>query len=1413
MAAEALGVASSVIAIVDMSFKIIHLVGRYMSGVRGAKDDMRNLVAEITECHTAADEMDKLLKDPKAQGLRSSRELASMLDPARVTLKELLAKLEKSSDSSLGRLRWPQMKDSIEDTVKRLARARERMLFMMNVDQTRQGQNIEHRIVIDNLPTAEGAAFDSHAHEHNNACMPDTRVELLEEISQWIDGTDSRLIFWLNGMAGTGKSTISQTVARSQSRAGRLGASFFFKKGEAGRGSIARFMSTLARQLADSVPGVGPLIKAAVDKDPDIGKKLVQQQFDKLIREPLATVLQSAATTARIVFVIDALDECEKDADIRLLVQVLASATSLRSHLRFFLTSRPDLSVRLGFRKAKDTYQDLVLHDIPESIVEHDLAVFFRNSFDLIRSDFNTIADTEDDKLPTEWPGDETVHELVSRSKPLFIFAATLCRFVSDPLCGNPKSLLGQILSSAATGSPLSQTYRPVLDSQLLNVPTSLRAGIIKDFVLVVGSIVILAEPLGISNLASLLGESRDTICDRLRLLHAVLRVPQDDSPVRLLHLSFRDYLLDPSSQEHGANQFHVDEDHTHRTIAERCICVMREHPLHQNIAGLSFPGMQTSDVSSQQLASAISPALHYACRYWIHHWTSSSFQEYSGVTIHEFLKQHLLYWFEAMSLLGHLGEALNALHSLLSWMQEPKEYHSLSDLSEFLLDAIRFLRSNFHVIGHAPLQIYASALALSPTQSIVKSSFISLIPRWLTLQPPVRDTWDACLVRLECPEEARHVTFSHDSKRLAVLTWGGNIFLFNVETGEREASLVLEEHEKPAPGKDYQLAFSRFSEILALALGSIVYLWTVQTGNRFRNLKGYDAVRSISFSADSKTLFTSIDKGEIRAWDLESGACTVVFDYHHGTSHEFVNCHHSTVSHPLLLAYEGGIAHIYDTQTNDCQATLVGHTESALTTGMASSHNNGRIVIQSSSGKIGCWNAMTGEFLGETTVPEARVFSVKFCGQSQSSVATTTERGSIHLWNIDTGETSEIWPSQGSLGAFAFSPNEGLLATCDRDILIWGTHALKHQQPRASKYAFHPPIICDLIFSNDSRVLVSSSHHGSIRIWDVEEGCSEEIPERHLFQLPQVSDNFTPGSESFCALWESLGNTHWVTCVPEEEKVFMVKFSKTFDTLAVVTRGEGPCLIQLWDVMTQQKAQSLEPFREEWDELDSIFFSDDSTMLAAVITGPEPDCVNLIAIWDVCSGACVRVEVFPNLELCSSAALFLPDGKKLACVSNSSLCLWDLESGARQWGLEQHKEVKFCSLASSSDSKRLFSTSDSGTKIWIWDVETLQCNAIIMTPGFPWRVHVLPGNRHLATDIGIISIDNDEGLFRPEGLGYNKAGWITWDGLDWFWLPSQYRAYRFSRHSGSVRVQGDRIALGCESGDVVFFGINGAMG
>ncbi len=106
------------------------------------------------------------------------------------------------------------------------------------------------------IPVAEGAIFDSHVDEHHPRCHPETRVELLHQITSWAEDPDGKAIFWLNGMAGTGKSTVSRTVAQHFHERNLLGASFFFKRGEADRGHAARLFTTLAIQLATKVPRV-----------------------------------------------------------------------------------------------------------------------------------------------------------------------------------------------------------------------------------------------------------------------------------------------------------------------------------------------------------------------------------------------------------------------------------------------------------------------------------------------------------------------------------------------------------------------------------------------------------------------------------------------------------------------------------------------------------------------------------------------------------------------------------------------------------------------------------------------------------------------------------------------------------------------------------------------------------------------------------------------------------------------------------------------------------------------------------------------------------------------------------------------------------------------------------------------------
>ena len=511
------------------------------------------------------------------------------------------------------------------------------------------------KIDMSRLPTAGGASFDSHVEEHNSTCLPNTRTELLDHIRGWADDKNGKPIFWLNGAAGTGKSTIARTVARAFADRQQLGASFFFKRGEGHRGNATRFFTTIATQLVCRISGRGPGIKKAIEADPAIAEKTLKDQFEKLILDPLSNTAH--LPVAVLFIVIDALDECQPDDNIRVILQLLSRTRDLKSvSLRVFVTSRPELHIRLGFKRLPDgTFEDFILHQVIRQTIQHDIRVYFEHELARVQ---------EERRLSSGWPRQDQVEALVEQAVPLFIFAATACRYIGDQR-DNPRKRLEIILEYRNMKvSKLDATYLPILNQLFDEEDENDKERWAGEFRDIVGSIVVLETPLSTASLARLLHVSKDDITCRLNSLHSVLSIPdRDDIPVRLLHLSFREFLVDASKKERSP--FWVDERATHESLASHCLRLLSgPNGLRQNMCDFQ-PGTLRMEVDEGKITSHLSPDLQYACRYWVHHLEQSQRLVSDGATADTFLQKHFLHWLEAMSLIGDTNRCINLLETL----------------------------------------------------------------------------------------------------------------------------------------------------------------------------------------------------------------------------------------------------------------------------------------------------------------------------------------------------------------------------------------------------------------------------------------------------------------------------------------------------------------------------------------------------------------------------------------------------------------------------------------------------------------------------------------------------------------------------------------------------------------------------
>ncbi|CAE6440407.1 unnamed protein product [Rhizoctonia solani] len=243
-------------------------------------------------------------------------------------------------------------------------------------------------------------------------CIEGTGTEALSRIDQWLYGNHVPSVYWINGIEGSGKTTIAYTFSERLERRGLLAASFFCTHTSADCCDITRILPTIAYQLSRySVPFRAALYDV-LGEEPHAVSPNMELQFQRLIREPLKKVEETFPSN--VVVVIDGLDECSDRSAVETWFNILCRYAA-DIPLRFFITSRPvGQEIRERIMHYARSWVALELREIELSPTREDIARYFQ------------------EELESLSPPPVQLAQLVDRCDLLPVHATNLARYIKS---------------------------------------------------------------------------------------------------------------------------------------------------------------------------------------------------------------------------------------------------------------------------------------------------------------------------------------------------------------------------------------------------------------------------------------------------------------------------------------------------------------------------------------------------------------------------------------------------------------------------------------------------------------------------------------------------------------------------------------------------------------------------------------------------------------------------------------------------------------------------------------------------------------------------------------------------------------------------------------------------------------------
>lgn len=1438
---EGIAGAASILTVLQITAGIIKLCGSYIREVRHAPEDVERLRSKVSALQAVLMRLQKL--PPSEINMTAVRDCGEYLSPV---IKKLEPKKRHVRMKRIGltALKWPFTSKEVGDRVRTIEQYLVIFNMTVQLNISEKTTDSEHDRLLDKLAYVGDAVLTSYeTSRRHRQCLPGTRIDVLQQIMDWAVDSSPQCIFWLKGLAGTGKSTITTTVASIlKARSSRL-ATYFFKRGHSDLAHVRKLIPAVVRQLSAFSSSYRQSVLAVIKKDPAIGHSAdLREQYEALLVEPLRYLQPLEPSGEPFIIVLDALDECDDETDIRMLLNLFATTNDLPElRLKLFVSSRPDLS-RHGFEEMPSIlHYTTVLHDVPRAVVDGDIRIYLGHELSAIQKKF---------RLPAEWPSTEEQEVLAEKAGGLFIFAATACRFIGGAPYAKPQERLEQVCNSVTSNKliteELDQIYIIVLQASIKGRYTDEEQEINRArFANIVGSIVILLDPLSISQLFALLDrshvKSQQELEGLLQPLHSVIDVPDDaGKPVRPLHLSFHEFLLD--SNRCVDYRFWVDEELTHRYLALNCLRLLSSS-LRRNVCAVSSLGTRRVDIDRTVIEDAFPPAVKYACLHWVDHAVRGKLVIVDYDFVHKFLQQHLLHWLETMSLIGRTSKAIVALNGLMrATITSSFQSQQALLVNEFIRDCHLFATTFRHVIGKAPEQVYASALLFSPTQSVVWQQFASTAS-WVRLKPAFYETWNSCRQTYECSYRVIEAWFLPGDRSLVTSDTWQNIDTWSVQTGERQKRTI------PSNKGSWMIKSSPDGlKMLSISSQGVPRIWDTAKGHyTFTFEKGPGMATSIAFSEDSRIVSLGHDNGMMQLLGTAEG------DLRGDLKCEFqlVKAMKFSPHGKFIAAVSIDLKfQLWDVQRSSLLLTVEPPVECPLYLEtnelIAFSLNEELMALGFESQFIRLWNLTTCQILislesfGEC--PDKIFFSPN-CGV----LASTSNSGPGQWWNLQTGASGSI--VEGI--TVAFSPDSKLLASGSidgkirvRDMDKYEVHCILEG---------HTSNVTSLTFSDNGETLLSASLDQTARIWDLqghircpildEDEESIEDPVLSLYfshdgklvvsstsKKVQVWDVETGDCRSESAGYGCLFSSfsQYARTV-SDEGVRLIDIRTGYEhrlpesklhvlsqdglLLAFVT---GESTIHVWNVrdaveLTKITCQPDPEFEKLYSKVHqngvnsaNLIFSPDGALIASNLR-------NNLKIWNIHTRERMVSNFLASQMAVGKPVVFSPDNMLLAVVqpgpylySYACLQIWDIHSGLLRLSVEYYNG------GISFDFSSRILTFVLSKYVLIYNVYSGQCIRTIPCLSLWPRIQFLPGvdavlvdgeayptDSTESTDVEVARCTRSVSAFQISWPGK----WVTRSSERILWLPPERRPGK----PGHYAVWGNHVAIASRNGQMTF--------